>query len=362
MLLWPQEWENNKMRIFITGGSGYVGAMLARELSKNPDVKAILAMDKDDANPLYEGDYKVSFLKANTSDKDVWVEKVTRFAPTIVIHTAWQIREMFDHRDMQHKWNIEGSDNVFDFAFSTSSVEKLIHFSTVASYGAFPENTIEHIFTEKDPFRKTDYLYAEEKRIVEDHLEKKYAEAKAIKQNVPEVFIIRPASITGPRGRYMRTSFGLQSALSGQLKKGFAQRFVSALVMIVPVTPKWCRQFVHEDDIADAVKLFASDKAHVGYEVFNICPPGKVVRGHDMAKAVGKICIVLPPQFIRFAFFVTRHLFFGKIPTSKGGWKSYSYPIVVDGSKISSMFDYIYGFGPEEAFTKKRGRYMEFVE
>ncbi|MDP1625320.1 MAG: NAD-dependent epimerase/dehydratase family protein [bacterium] len=353
------------MRIFITGGSGYVGAMLVRELSKDPAVKAILAMDKDEANPLYDGDYKVTFLKANTCESETWAAKVAVFAPTHVIHCAWQIREMFGQQDVQWKWNIGGSDAVFDFAFSTPSVKKLIHFSTVASYGAFSNNTIERRFTEKDPFRPMGYLYADEKAVAEEHLEAKYAAAKNKAGHggrVPQVFIIRPASITGPRGRYMRESFGLQSALSGKLKKGFAQRVVSAMVAVVPVTPKWCRQFVHEDDIADAVKLFVSDKAQVSYEAFNLCPDGPVMRGKDMAKAVGKISVTLPPAFIRFVFFVVRHVFMGKVPTSKGGWKTYSYPIVVDGSKISDMFGFVYTFGPQGAFTERRGRYMEFVK
>lgn len=348
------------MKILITGGSGYVGAMLCNEFSKRPDVEKIFAIDKEDKPELLRDNPKIQFLKMNLSDI-AWVEKAKEFGPEVVIHTAWQIREMYGKKKVQWAWNIDGSDNVFDFVFSNSSVKKFIHFSTVASYGAFPQNTIEHRFKESEPFRKTDYLYAEEKRIAEEHLEEKYKEAKEKGKNIPQVFVVRPAAITGPRGRYSRVRFGLQSALSGQLKGSFAYKIVTALVSFVPITKKWCRQFIHEDDVNDIVELLTFNNLKGEYEVFNICPPGEVVRGKDMAEAVGKKTLRIQPLLIRFAFFVMWHLTRGKITTSKGGWKSYSYPIAVDGSKLTSMYGYKYKFEPKDAFVKKEGRYVKYL-
>lgn len=348
-------------KLLITGGSGYVGAMLVREFAERGDVEAILAIDKEPASDLYAGNKKVQFIQCNTADTDKWLPDAKAFAPDIVIHTAWQIREMYGKKDVQWRWNVDGSDAIFDFAFSAPSVKKLVYFSTVASYGAFPENTIEHLFTEDEGFRKTDYLYAEEKRIVEEHLEKKYAAAR-VGPRVPQVFIVRPAAITGPRGRYMRIRFGLQAALSGQLKETFIHRLISAMVSFVPVTEKWCRQFIHEDDVVSIVELLSFGDLKGGYEVFNICPPGPVVRGKDMAEAVGKKTIPVPPWLIRFVFFVMWNVSRGKVPTSKGGWKSYSYPIAVDGSKLSRQYGFKYTFEPKDAFVKREGKYMKFVK
>jgi nucleoside-diphosphate-sugar epimerase len=349
-------------RLFITGGSGYVGAMLIREFAKRSDVEAIFAIDKEPASELYAGDKKVTFIQANTSEPEKWADAAKKFAPDIVIHTAWQIREMYGKQNVQWQWNIKGSDDVFDFAFGTSSVKKLIHFSTVASYGAFPSNEIDKLFTEKDAFRVTDYLYAEEKRTAERNLEARYANAKSRMPNMPQVFVVRPAAITGPRGRYMRIRFGLQSALAGQLKENFIHRLISTMVSFVPITKKWCRQFIHEDDVVDIVTLLSFQDVKGEYEVFNICPPGPVVTGKDMAEAVGKKTLSVPPILIRFVFFIMWHISRGKVPTSKGGWKSYSYPIAVDGSKLTNMYGYAYKYPSKEAFVKKEGRYMEFVK
>jgi nucleoside-diphosphate-sugar epimerase len=349
----------NKHTLLITGAAGYVGAMLIDQLKDRQDVGRIIGIDKEPQPELIKNVPNLTYLQMNLSD-DGWQEEARALNPNIVIHTAWQIREMYGNKKLQWKWNIGGSDNVFDFAFSTASVKKLIHFSTVASYGAYPDNEMEKLFKEEHGFRKSDYLYAEEKRITEEHLEEKYRTAKS-KGAVPQVFVVRPAAVTGPRGRFMRVRFGLQAALSGQLKESFIHKLISAMVSFVPVTPQWCRQFIHEDDVNDIVTSLALNEVKGDYEVFNICPPGPVVKGVDMAEAVGKKTLPVRPWMVRLAFFWFWHLSRGRVPTSKGGWKSYSYPIAVDGSKLTKQYGYKYKYQPKEAFVKKEGRYAKYI-
>ncbi len=347
-------------KIFITGGAGYVGVMLAEKFSARADVEKILCLDKEAMPDILKNNKKVEWLLANTSDD--WEELVRRFSPDVVIHTAWQIREMYAKKPLQWKWNVDGSDKVFDFAFSEPSVKRLIHFSTVSSYSARKDNTLEHRFTEDEPFRESDYLYAIEKKVVEEHLKEKWQAAAARPAGAPPVFIIRPAAITGPRGRFMRIRFGLQSALSGQLTQSPIHRLISAMVSFVPAPSKWARQFVHEDDITDVAELLAFTLTKENtYEVFNICPPGDVVLAKDMAKLVGKKVMPVTPLMVRVAFFVMWNLTRGRVPTSRGGWKSYSYPILVDGGKITKMFGFKYKCDSKTAFSKIDGRYAKYV-
>lgn len=342
--------------LFITGAAGYVGAMLVRAFAAREDVQAVIALDKEPMPEFLADTPKLTYLQMNTADE--WETVVRRYAPDIIIHAAWQIREIYGDHALTWRWNIDGSDKVFDYSFAGSGVKRLIHFSTVASYGAFADNTVEHRFTEEEPFRRSEYLYAEEKRIAEEHLKERYVARE--NKNIA-VAIVRPAAITGPRGRFMRIRFGLQATLSGQMKDSFAYRVVSAMVSFVPVTPKWVRQFIHEDDVVDIVEHLAFGERVSGYEAYNICPPGEVVRGKDMAKAVGKRVLPVRPWMVRLPFFVFWHLTRGKIPTGRGAWRGYSYPIAVDGSKLTRLLGYRYKHPSFDSFYYTNGRYETYV-
>lgn len=347
-----------KHTLFITGGAGYIGAMLCDQFARRDDIEKIITLDKEPETELTSKNpnkHKIVYIQMNTSDSS-WEEKVKEYNPDVVVHTAWQIRHMYGNEVTEWKWNIDGSDKIFDFVFSTPSVKKLVHFSTVASYGAFPTNTIDHFYKEEEPFVVSEYLYSEEKRICEEHLEERYKKAKDNGWN-GQIFVVRPAAITGPRGRYDRIRFGLQSALSGSLKRGFVNNIVMLLTSYVPVTKNWLRQYLHEDDVTDIVALFSFNDLEGSYEVFNISPPGDCVFGKDMAKAVGKKTLPIYPWMARIAFFFFWHATRGKIPTSPGSWRGYSYPIAVDGSKLSTQYGYKYKFPSKEAFVKNEGRY-----
>jgi nucleoside-diphosphate-sugar epimerase len=343
-------------RVLITGAAGYLGGMLCDVFSRRDDVERIIGLDKNDMPETLRGIQKLNWIKANTAG--AWEQIAAEHRPDVVIHAAWQIREMYGQRELQRKWNVEGAEKVFDFAIATPSVTRLVHFSTVSSYAAELGNSIEHRFKEEEGFRTSDFLYAEEKRVVEQSLEQKFAQARGSNSPVT-VVVLRPAALTGPRGRARTGGLRLQNALAGQQNASPIQRLVSLLVSILPVTEKWSRQFLHEDDIVDIAALMAFGDLKAPYAVFNACPPGDVMRGEDMARVFGKRMLRIHPQLIRLAFFVLWHGTRGRIPASRGSWKAYSYPIAVDGSKLTETYGYRYRMGTLDAFTKNVGRYAD---
>jgi nucleoside-diphosphate-sugar epimerase len=346
-----------KHSVFITGAAGYVGSMLVQQLAKRDDVEKIIGLDKEPIPDMIKDEPKLVYVQANLSD-GTWQEKVKALNPDLVINTAWQIRMLYGHNDTTWKWNVEGSRALFEFTFSEPQIERLVHFSTVSLYGAYPTNTFQHRFIENEPMRETEYLYGVEKLKSEEILNDIVLKAG---ERGPKVAVVRPAAITGPRGRYMRIRFGLQAALSGQLKGG-VYGLISALVSLVPATKGWVRQFIHEDDVTDLVTMLSFDSwKGERMEVFNITPPGEPVYAKDMAYAVGKKTLPIMPWMARIAYFFFWHFTRGKIPTAPGSWRFYSYPLVVDGTKLTRIWGYQYKYESFGAFYYTNGRYEEFV-
>lgn len=343
--------------VLITGAAGYVGNMLVQQLAKRTDVERILGIDKEPMPELLAGEGKLTYIQANLADGS-WQEHVRAEKPDIIIHTAWQIRMLYGHADTTWNWNVDGSHALFALAFDLPSVTRLVHFSTVSSYGAYATNTFEHRFSEDEAMRETQYLYGVEKRAVEENLDA-FIDASGVRG--PLVAVLRPAAITGPRGRYMRIRFGLQAALSGQLKGGI-YGVISALVSLVPATRGWVRQFIHEDDVVDLVTMLAFDPwKGERKEVFNITPPGEPVYARDMARAVGKKVLPIRPWMARLAYFFFWHATRGTIPTAPGSWRFYSYPLVVDGTKLTKLWGYEYRHESFDAFYYTDGRYESYV-
>jgi len=334
------------MNIFVTGAAGYIGGMLAERFLDEVKVKKVVALDlKEPPSFFPASNPKVRWIQYNLGEKG-WEEKVLKEGmPDVVIHCAYIIRQQYgkEKRAWQYKSNIIAADKLFDFTFK-NNIGRLIHYSTAASYGAYPSNSSKAWFKESDSFRETKYLYAQEKKLIEETLEGLFSKSKPKSQ----VLIIRPAAISGPRGQFMYDRFGLLYAV----KEGFP---------VVPVTwPDSARQFIHEDDIWEATKLMTFGGVSGRYEVFNLAPDDYFLL-KDLAKEIAKPVVRIPIWLGRLAYGVMWHLSRGKIPTPPSGINAYSYPVVLDGSKITKS-GFKYKYSGEEALKAKEGYYAKFVK
>lgn len=328
-------------RILVTGAAGYVAGLLIPALARRPEIERVVGLDLRPRPAALADVPNLEWIEADLS-LDGWQDQVCASGVDAVIHLAFQIKQLYGaRRSLQERWNLAGSRNLFGFALSEPGIRRLIHFSTVTAYGAEPGNRLDRLFTESDPLLETDYLYGVHKARIENILR----EVHAASDKATDVVILRPASITGPFGREAKR-FGLVSTLAGVLP-------------IIPVGRlDWCRQYLHEEEVVEIVAMVLFGPERRGFEVFNVSPSDLVV-AQDFARIFGeagpirKKVMRVPPIVIRAMFSALWHLSRGRVMTPPGSWKFLTYPVAVDGTKLTRVYGRAYRYTSRETLTGK---------
>ena len=142
-----------RLNILVTGGAGFIGTYLCRELHKlGHNVRIVDIKRTNSANPEY--DYRCL---------DILDKKGLNIAITdidIVIHLAAKHRFFGISDEEFFRANEQGTKNVLE-AMDVEAVRKLIFFSTVAVYGESNGPTDETTETKPNPSYGVSKLAAE---------------------------------------------------------------------------------------------------------------------------------------------------------------------------------------------------------
>ena len=82
------------MRIFITGGTGFIGTHLVRKLQKDGHELLLLLLPSE-KEPLSK---KINTVKGTLSDTNKWKQLVNDFKPDTTIHMAWESIPSYDSK------------------------------------------------------------------------------------------------------------------------------------------------------------------------------------------------------------------------------------------------------------------------
>lgn len=196
------------MKVTLTGVSGYLGQLILPLLDKHRGVESILGLD---IAPCPFRSPKCSFQTADMRTADF----KTLFQGTDVLYHLAFVVEPPKRMTIKtiDEINIQGSKNVLREAVA-AGVSKIIVASSIAAYGAHPDNP--EVLTEESPLRpNAEWYYSRAKGEIEaflDALQAQHLETTVIR--------FRPSTFLGPA---IRNPIGRQywsRSLIG-LKKGY---------------------------------------------------------------------------------------------------------------------------------------------
>ena len=216
------------MKALVTGGSGYFGSLLINKLlEKNWECRIL------DINNYY-GSEKVEFIKGDIRDITI-LDKVCE-GVDVVFHNVAQV-PLAKNKNLFNSVNIDGTINVLESSLK-KNVQKIIYTSSSAIYGVPKSNPVteEMIPIPKEAYGKAKFIG--ENKCIE------YA-SKGL-----EVVIIRPRTIMG-HGR-----LGIFQILFEWIRNGHN-------IPVLGIGDN-IYQFIHSDDLADAIILSADSKIKTG--------------------------------------------------------------------------------------------------
>jgi len=204
------------MKIFITGTSSCLAAVLLPVLCEDSQVSTVTGID---IKPT-----KFKHPKLTTKIIDIRDKQLTTIMKghDAIIHCAFIVKRNNLSLKKMHAINIGGGMNVADAA-ATNHIHKFINLSSTSVYGSGLN------FTEKSPYNpSSSFHYALHKTALEQYINK----------TCPEVIHLRPQMILGQHA---------QASLKQLLKSRLYIKFNDEM------RPK--QQVIHENDVVNAIML-----------------------------------------------------------------------------------------------------------
>jgi nucleoside-diphosphate-sugar epimerase len=249
------------VKVFVTGGTGFIGGTVARQLRERGDEVTCLVRDPAKAGKLRE--LGCELVSGDLAD-DAAIRRGIEGCDAVV-HAAAMYEVGIPAKQRPAMWeaNVAGTENVLRVA-REAEVAKLVYVSTVGIFGNTHRQVVDESY---EPPGKEFTSYYEETKLEAHRVAK-----RMIEDGLPGV-IVQPGGVYGP---------GDTSQVADLLQEFFAGKLV-----LMPF-PEFGICLSHVDDIAAGI-LLALDRGKVG-EAYVLSGPVTTMREaiETVAAATGR--------------------------------------------------------------------------
>jgi len=284
------------MKVVVTGATGNVGTALLRRLT-DADIVGV-ARRVPESRPPYDRAEWTPVDIGEPGAEELLAEVMQ--GADAVVHLAWRIQPSHDQNAL-FRTNVTGSDQVFTAAVR-AGVPHLVHMSSV---GVYAKGDKSRRVAENWPNTGiSSSTYSRHKAAVEHLLD-------AVERDNPELVVSRP-----------RPGLILQADSAAEIKRYFFGPLVpgplfrlaqAKKVPVLPLPRRTVLQFVHADDVADALAKLLATRAP---GPFNIVAEPEITPA-ALAKLVGARHVPVPAAALRALVAATWRL---RLQPTAEGW------------------------------------------
>ena len=271
------------MRVFLTGGTGFIGGRVARKLRERDDEVVALARSPDRARELAR--LGCELVEGDLSNEDALRRGVK--GCDAVIHGAaiYKIGVPKSARDEIWNANVHGTERVLDAAIE-AGIPRIVYVSTVNVFG----NTRGEVVDESYERRVEDGFLS----VYDETKYRSHQIAKARIAAGAPIVIVQPGAVYGP-GDHSEIGNMIDQSSTGKLK--------------AKVFPELGASYVHVEDVAAGIVL-ALDKGEVG-EAYVLA--GERARMGDLVDKAARLSGREPPKLTIPPVMITLSAPFGPI-------------------------------------------------
>ncbi len=284
-------------------------------LERDDRVADIVGIARRPFDPQQRGWTKMEYQRGDVRDENALRQAFE--GADVVVHLAFLI--VGGNRATTQAINVEGTLNAFRAA-AQAGARRFVYASSIAAYGFHRDNPIG--IPEDWATRPAERLfYAQEKAELEHRLHEVAGDHPDT-----ELYLLRPPIVLGPDAVGAKVQLPrFVSAVAGAVQKGVRRLpGVPALVPDLPV------QFIHQDDVAEALRLCIVGAGPQG--AYNIAADD-VLSLVDVAREVGFRAIPVPGRPVAAA---ARTLSKLPLPSTAQWVEALSHPAIMDTTKAKT--------------------------